>query len=105
MGGTTLEQFNKLLKATDKPIFALFGVEGWCRPCRVIAPVFEDLAKTSENVVFVKIDIDASPELAVKYEISVMPTLKIIVKGNVVDQIQGGLSKEKLEQAVNKHSH
>jgi thioredoxin 1 len=76
----------------------------WCAPCRMIAPVVDALAdELGDRLKFVKMDIDANPEVRVKFQVMSIPTLIIFKDGNAVDRTIGyrsGLKadlKEKLE--------
>ena len=67
----------------------------WCGPCKMIAPVIEELANEMENVKFVKVDVDKNPGSAGKYQIQSIPTLLIFKDGKVVD-----FSAEQGEEAL-----
>ncbi len=69
----------------------------WCAPCRLIAPVVEELANEYEGKLKVaKLDVDHNPNTAVKYGIRSIPTLLIFKNGQVVDQIVGAVPKQYL---------
>ena len=61
----------------------------WCGPCKKIAPAFEKLAEVYPSIVFLKVDVDESPELVDKYEIQAMPTFLFMKNGVVVKRIEG----------------
>lgn len=62
----------------------------WCGPCRMLAPVVEQLAgEFAGRVKFAKVDVDEAPELAARYQISGVPTLLLFQDGRVVDEIVG----------------
>lgn len=74
----------------------------WCMPCKMFGPVFEATAEEFEGKVkFVKVNIDESPEIAEKYFVMSIPTLKLVdgeeLKGNYV----GAMSQDDLEDWVN----
>lgn len=74
----------------------------WCMPCKMFAPVFESTAEEFEGKVkFVKVNIDESPELAQKYFVMSIPTLKLVdgaeLKGNYV----GAMPQDDLEDWIN----
>jgi thioredoxin 1 len=76
----------------------------WCGPCKMIAPVLEELDQDMGNQVkIVKIDVDQSQETANKFGIMSIPTLLVMKDGKVVDTLVGFKSKEALEEALNKH--
>ena len=75
----------------------------WCGPCKMIAPVIEEVSKEVSNARFVKIDVDENENLANKYQISSSPTLMIFKNGTPVDTLVGFMPKDSLKAAVVKH--
>lgn len=77
----------------------------WCGPCKMIAPVLEEIdGEMSEKVKIVKLDVDENQETAGKYGVMSIPTLLLIKDGNVVDQVIGFQPKEALVDLINKHA-
>src|SRR5438093_10426939 len=73
----------------------------WCGPCRMIAPVVEELAGEYRGSVKVgKLNIDDSPNAAQEYGVSSIPTLMIFKGGQVVDRFAGVQPKRRLQQAL-----
>ena len=72
----------------------------WCGPCKMLAPILEELQEELSNVKIVKIDVDENPELANKYGIASIPTLKIFKDGNDVDTKVGFMPKEMLKESI-----
>lgn len=92
----------QVLKASQ-PTLVDFWAE-WCGPCRALAPVVEDVAKTYEGRLQVaKMNIDDHPNTPGKYAVRAIPTLLVFKDGNVVDQIVGLVSKAKLVEVLAKH--
>ena len=75
----------------------------WWGPCKMIAPVIEEVSKEVSNARFVKIDVDENENLANKYQISSIPTLMIFKNGTPVDTLVGFMPKDSLKAAVVKH--
>lgn len=75
----------------------------WCGPCKMIAPIVEEVSKEVSNARFVKIDVDENENLANKYQISSIPTLMIFKNGTPVDTLVGFMPKDSLKEAVIKH--
>jgi thioredoxin 1 len=87
---TSLPQFEKIL--SDNAAVIVDFHASWCGPCHAIAPTYKKLAEehsSPNNVAFVKVDVDAQPEIAAKYGISAMPTFLVIKGGNVVETVRG----------------
>lgn len=77
----------------------------WCGPCKMIAPVLEELdTELGEKVKIVKLNVDDNQETAGKFGVMSIPTLLLIKDGNVVDQVVGFQPKEALAELINKHA-
>ncbi len=73
----------------------------WCGPCRMVAPVVEELAEEYEGrISFAKLDVDQNPKTAVKYGIMSIPTLLIFKKGEPISQIVGFRPKKELKRSL-----
>ncbi|UTR11309.1 MULTISPECIES: thioredoxin [Evansella] len=76
----------------------------WCGPCKMIAPVLEELdGEMGDKVKIVKLDVDENQETASKYGVMSIPTLLVFKDGEVVDQVVGFQPKEQLASLLNKH--
>ncbi len=76
----------------------------WCGPCKMIAPVLEELdAELGDKVKITKIDVDHNQETAGKFGVMSIPTLLVFKNGEVVDQAVGFQPKEALAELLNKH--
>jgi thioredoxin 1 len=89
----------EVLKA-NKTVVVDFWAE-WCGPCRMIAPVLDEIAVSlGEEVKIVKLNIDENPATAAKYGIVSIPTLILFKKGELASQRVGAHSKQKMEQWI-----
>ncbi len=78
---------------SDKPVLIDFWA-AWCAPCRMIAPIVEELAQEYDGKVKIgKLDVDANQQTAIKYGVRSIPTVLIIKNGEVADTIIGALPK------------
>jgi thioredoxin 1 len=76
----------------------------WCVPCRMIAPIIEDLATEKKDKLKVaKLDVDHNPQTATKYGIRSIPTLLVFKNGQIVDKFLGAVPKSLLESKLSKH--
>ncbi|MBM9468957.1 thioredoxin [Nakamurella leprariae] len=81
---------------SDKPVIVDFWAD-WCGPCRMVAPVLEEIAeKHGDKVVVAKVDVDANPETAQQYQILSIPTMLVFQGGKPVKQIVGAKPKNAL---------
>jgi thioredoxin 1 len=76
----------------------------WCAPCRMIAPLLEQLASQYEGKVRVtKLDVDANVKTASRFNVRSIPTILFFKNGQLVDQVVGAVPKPKLEEVFRKH--
>jgi thioredoxin 1 len=69
----------------------------WCGPCRVVAPVLEEIAVERENLRIVKLNIDENQQTAANYQILAIPTMVLFRDGQEAKRIQGAMPKKRLE--------
>ena len=69
----------------------------WCGPCRVVAPVLEEIADERDNLRIVKVNIDENQQTALNYQILAIPTMVLFRDGQEAKRIQGAMSKKRLE--------
>lgn len=75
----------------------------WCGPCKMVAPILEEIAYENDNVKIVKMDVDVSPFISRKYMISSIPNIKFFKNGRVVDEIVGFVPKRQIEEVINRN--
>jgi len=99
----TTSSFDKFLENTNLPILVDFWAE-WCMPCRIMAPVVEELARDyAEKAVFAKVNVDENPDVASRYTIMSIPHFIIFRNGRPVERIVGAVGRVPLEDALKKH--
>jgi thioredoxin 1 len=95
--------FQEEVLNSSQPVLVDFWAV-WCGPCKMIAPVVEEIAKEYNGKLKVgKMDVDSNPDTSVKFGIRSIPTLMIFKGGRVVEQIVGALPKRNLLEKIAPH--
>ncbi len=89
------EEFEKEVINSNQTVFIDFYAT-WCKPCKIMTPIIEEIAKEYKEIKFVKMDIDKNEELAIKYNIMSIPTMMIIKNGEVKKTFIGITDKQSI---------
>ncbi len=97
---TTFEA--NVLKAATPTLVDFWAT--WCAPCRMIAPVLEEIAAENEGrLTIAKLDVDSNPGIAASYGIQSIPTLILFKDGKPVERLVGFMNKKKLMDKIAPH--
>jgi len=100
MAGTISEvtdtNFQAEVLEADTPVLVDFWAP-WCGPCRMVAPVLEEIAGEREDLKIVKLNVDDNQQTAATYEVLSIPTLILFKQGSVAAKVIGALPKKRLE--------
>lgn len=93
------ENFDTEIVNSEKPVLVDFWAE-WCMPCKMLAPVIEEIAGERDDIKVCKMNVDQCPVTSVKYRIASIPTVMIFKKGQLVTGAVGVQPKEELEKLI-----
>jgi thioredoxin 1 len=103
MAGTLTEvtdsNFQAEVLEADGPVLVDFWAP-WCGPCRVVAPVLEEMATERSDLKIVKLNVDENQQTAANYQVLSIPTLILFKHGEVAKKVVGAYPKRKLEQEL-----
>lgn len=86
------ENFQAEVMRSDRPVLLDFWAP-WCGPCRMVAPIIEEVAEERADIKVGKVNVDEQPELAGAFGVMSIPTLVVMKNGKIVDQAMGARPK------------
>ena len=91
----TKENFEQEVINSDKPVFIDFWAS-WCGPCKMLAPVIDEIAKENPDIKVGKVNVDEQPELSIQFQVASIPTLIAFKDGEIAGRTMGVQGKEEL---------
>ncbi len=89
----TSDNFDEKIKGATKPVIVDFYAD-WCMPCKMVAPILEDIATNNQEVEVYKVNIDEAGEIAQQFEVRNIPTMISFKNGEIHKKTVGALPKE-----------
>ncbi len=83
------------VKASGKPVLLDFYAD-WCGPCRRVSPLVDLIAEEHPEYLVGKVNVDSEPELAAQFGVMTIPTLAVMKKGEVINQVSGAIPKAQI---------
>ena len=97
----TKHNFQELVLENPKPVLLDFWAP-WCGPCRMVAPILEEIAQERSDIVVGKINVDEEMELAMQFRVSSIPTLVVMKQGQIAAHTIGYQPKADIEKLLEK---
>jgi thioredoxin 1 len=98
----TADDFDAKVLGSDKPVLVDFWAE-WCGPCRMVAPTLDAIADENDKVQIAKVNVDNQQDLAIKYQVSSIPTFILFKDGEVADRMMGAMPKASFENFIERN--
>ena len=95
----TKDSYHNEVMETEKVVVIDFWAT-WCGPCKMMAPVVEEVAKDYRDVKVCKVNVDEEPELSNAFKIVSIPTIVVIKNGEIIDSVVGYRPKEDIEKII-----
>ena len=97
------DNFEDEVLGSDKPVLVDFWAE-WCGPCRMVAPVLDEIASQNDSVRIAKLNVDENQDIAMRFDVSSIPTFILFKDGVPADRMLGAMPKSAFEDFINRNA-
>ena len=93
------QNFEEEVIKSEKPVLIDFYAD-WCGPCKMVSPIIDEIAEENSEIKVVKVNVDDSQDLAMKYQVMSIPTLVVIKNGEEVNRSVGLIDKSQVANLI-----